>query len=135
MLKFMKVIIVGLIPFVIYGLLIEFAFSFFNQNENSPRLSFLNFVGPSLLTIIFILLTGQRLVFKRDLIKRLAVHPLVSVLFVVLILLTVIWQLRYLLTLYDIRKQIEFIEFAPMFFGLFCSLFLATTILKEKHSF
>jgi hypothetical protein len=89
MLKFFKLIVVGLIPFVIWALLIEFIFSFFNQSPYGPHLTFLNFVGPFLLTIVFILVAGQRLIFKRDLIERLSLTKVSKFLIIVFVFLIV----------------------------------------------
>jgi hypothetical protein len=135
MLKFLKLIFVGLVPFVIWALLIEFIFSFFNQSPYGPHLTFLNFAGPFLLTIVFILLAGQRLIFERDLIERLSLTKVSKLLIILFVFLVVTWQLWYLLTLYKIRGQFELTEFGPMLFGLGSTLFLAATIARKKHGY
>jgi hypothetical protein len=133
MLKLLKLIIVGLIPFVIWVLLIEFIFSFFSQSKYGPHLTFLNFAGPFLLTIVFILIVGQRLILKRDLIERFSVTKVSKLLIVSFILLLAGWQVWYLEKLHQIRKHFDVVEFGPMLFGLTCSLFLAAIIARKKH--
>ncbi len=135
MLKLLKLIVVGLIPFVIWVLLIEFIFSFFNQSKHGHHLTFINFAGPFLLTIVFILAAGQRLIFKRDLIERLSVSKTVRLLIVSFILLIVAWQVWYLVTLFQITKHFEVVEFGPMLFGLACSLSLAAIIARKKYGY
>lgn len=135
MLKFFKVIFVALIPFVIWALLIEFIFSFSNQYTFGTQLTLINFAAPFMLTVVFILIAGQRLIFKRDLIERLSLTKLLKLLIVVFVFFIVAWQVWYLLTLYQIRGQFEFTEFGPMLFGLGSTLFLAATIVRKKHGF
>jgi hypothetical protein len=135
MLKFFKLIVVGLNPFVIWALLIEFIFSFFNQSPHGPHLTFLNFAGPFLLTVVFILVVGQTLIFKRDLIERISLNTVSKFLIIVLVFVIIAWQLWYLLTLYRIRGQFGLTEFGPMLFGLGSTLFLAATIARKKHGY
>jgi hypothetical protein len=95
-------------------------------------LNFLDFAGPFLLTIVFVLLAGQRLTFERDLIERLSLTKLSKLLIILFVLIIVTWQLWYLLTLYRIRGQFKLTEFGPMLFGLGSTLFLAATIARKK---
>src|SRR3982751_158881 len=100
-------------------------FFFLCQNSNGLQLTILNFGAPFLLTVVFIMLAGQRLIFKRDIIERLWMPKAAKLLIVALILLIVGWQVWYLITLYQIKQRIGLVEFGPIFFGVICSLFLA----------
>ena len=135
MLKLLKFIIVGLIPFVILELLVQFIFSFFNQSLSDPRLTFLNFGGPFLLPIVFILIAGQRLLFKKDLIERLSLSNTLKLFFVAFMFLILSWQIWYLLILYKNRGLLELTEFGPMLFGLGSTLFLAVNIARKKNGY
>ena len=134
--KFLKLIIIGLTPFIIFALLVEFVFSYLNQSPNGPHLNLLNFVCPFFLTIFFILLTffilliGHRLIFNRDFFNSLKFS--LRLLIIVLILSVIVWQSWYLLTSYKIHDSISVFEFLPMCFGVGCSIFLIILLLQKR---
>ena len=134
---FLRIIIVGLIVFAIYLLLIQFIFSYLNQDINGPRLTFTNFAGPFLITILILIFAGFKLVFK-------SIWTKIPVNFIVLNTLTILlfalaaWQTWYIVTLYKIHAGSnfngKFTELMPMTVGLLTTLFFMTIALRRKHA-
>jgi hypothetical protein len=135
---FLRVTIIAIITFSVYGLLIQFIFSYFNQSVNGPELTVLNFAGPLLLTISILLLAGLRLLFKNALISKISFNSIVTIALTILLLVLMAWQIWYVVTLYKMKAGLDFKEkFAdlmPMTNGLLVTLFFITSALRRKHA-
>ncbi|HSC52815.1 MAG TPA: hypothetical protein VLC98_04310 [Phnomibacter sp.] len=133
----LRATIIVLIIFSVFGLSIQFIFSYFNQSINGPELTFLNFAGPLLLTIAILVFTGQRLLSK-NIIKKLSSNPIVTIVLAILLLALMAWQIWYVVTLYKMKAGLDFnrkfAELMPMSMGFLATLFLATGALIQKHA-
>lgn len=135
---FLRITIVGLIALAVYGLLIQFIFSYFNQGVDEPKLTLLNFAGPFLITILVLLFTGLRTLFKITLTNKISINSIVTIILTMLLLVLIVWQMWYIITLYknksalDLSKKLT--ELMPMTAGLFATLFFVLKALRQKNS-
>jgi hypothetical protein len=130
--------IIAIIIVSVYGLLIQFIFSYFNQSINGPELTVLNFAGPLLLTIFILLLAGLRLLFKNVLISKISFNSIITTSLSMLLSILIAWQIWYVVTLYKMKAGLnfngKFIELMPMTIGLLATLYFMTSALRRTHA-
>jgi hypothetical protein len=135
---FLRITIVGLIVFSVYGLLIQFIFSYFSQSVAGPNLTILNFAGPFVITILVLLFTGLRILFKNALTNKISTNSIVTIILTILLFVLIVWQMWYIIKLYKIESGLDLSEkltdLIPMSVGLVATLFFATKAIKQKHA-
>jgi len=135
---FLKLLSIGLIAFSLYGLSIQFFFSYFNQSINGPQLTVINFAGPLLLTIAILLLTGKQILFGNSNLKAYSVHIITSVFLIIIICFLLAWQTWYILTLYKMKSSLGLsriaTELLPMLTGLCTTLYLTISIGRRIYA-
>lgn len=134
---FLRTIAFGLIIFSVFGLFMQFVFSYFNQSINGPKLTIFNFAGPFLITLFILIFAGLRILFKNVLTRKNVFNPTITIILIILLLSLTIWQTWYIVTLYKIKADLNFsrklTEVIPMTVGLFATLFFVTRTIKQKR--
>lgn len=132
-----KTCIIVTILFAAYGLLIQFVFSYFNQSEYAPGLSFLGFAAPMLITLIIVFVTGL-FVFSKSTATGITLNRLFAILLIMCLLLLAGWQVWYVVTLYkslmNERLTGKLIELAPMIVGLLATLRIAVKAIMQSKN-
>lgn len=133
----LKVAITGLVAFSIFGLLLQFIFSYMNQSIHGPRLTILNFAGPLISTIIIIVIAAIRIL-SNSLGKPGTLNMIAKTIWLIFLCILLGWQTWYIITYYEMKSSLDFIdrvtELLPMVTGLSATLFLAVIIFRHKHS-
>jgi hypothetical protein len=127
-----KILIFGLIAFSLYGLLIQFIFSYLNQSRNGTQLTIVNFALPLLLTIVILLISGQQILFRNIKSKAHPFNITICIILTVIFCLLLIWQIWYVVTMYKMKSDLSLphivTELLPMVTGLCATLFLTILI-------
>lgn len=133
----LRICVTGLIAFCVYGLFIQFIFSYLNQSISGPRLTFLNFAGPFLLTIVILFIIGLHLLFGGVLKRIKSLHVYIRIILNLLLFGLLVWQIWYTIICYQMKLNMEFMgrvyEVLPMVVGIFSTGFIAIAILKRKY--
>lgn len=134
----LRMTIIAIVIFSMYGLLIQFIFSYFNQSINGPELTVLNFAGPLLLTVFILVLAGLTLLFKKISISKISSNSIIMTAMTILLLALMVWQIWYIVTLYNMKAGLDFngkfIELIPMTMGLLATSFFMINTFKRKHA-
>jgi hypothetical protein len=134
---FLRIIVIGLIIFSVYGLLIQFVFSFFNQSINGPSLTILNFAAPFLITIFILFLAALKIFLKNALTRKKPFSSIIRAILTILLLALTAWQAWYIVTLFKMKMDLEWsrklTEVIPMTVGLLTTLLFVTKTIKQKH--
>lgn len=133
-----RAIITVIIIFSLYGLFIQFIFSYFNQSVYGPELTFLNFAGPLLLTIFILILSEIRLLSNNTFVSKVSSNLIIATVLLILLTVLVIWQIWYLVNLYEMKANLDFTrkftELMPITTGLIATLYFIISRLKRKHT-
>jgi hypothetical protein len=134
----LRITIIGVIVFSVYGLLIQFIFSYLSQSVNGPKLTILNFAGPFLITILVLLFAGLKTLFKNVFTNKILTNSIVTIILTIFIVALIAWQMWYIITLYKIGRGLDLskklTELMPMTVGLFATLFFVSKAIRQKHS-
>lgn len=134
----LKVAITGLFIFSVFGLFIQFVFSYMNQSISGPHLTIINFAGPLLLTIVIIFIAALRILFNNKLGKASSLNTIAKSVWLIVLCILLSWQTWYIVTYYEMKSNLHFIdrvtEMLPMVTGLFATLFLAVILFRHKHA-
>jgi len=126
---FLKIIVVGLITFSIFGLLVQFIFSYLNQSVSGPHLTLLNFAAPLFLTMLMLFIGGHRMLFHNGITKYTRLPRLISFVLMICLIALASWQMWYVVTLYNIKVNLSFFgkitELFPMIIGLIATIYIA----------
>jgi len=135
---FLRVTIIAIIMFSVYGLMIQFIFSYLNQSRNAPEFTILNFAGPLLMTILILLFAGLRILSKSASVNKTSYNSLAITILTILSLLLIGWQGWYILTLLKIKADSDLhgklTELMPMTVGLFATLFFMAKTIKQRFA-
>jgi len=134
----MRPFIAAALAFSLFGLVMQFVFSFLNQSVNGPQLTFVNFAGPFILTIAIILVFINRM-FSTDGLRVFGSTPKkLKVPFCILLLLLLVWQLRYVVLYYGIKQGLDtfglLAELFPMAAGVVVTFIILLSIFKTSTS-
>jgi len=134
----LKLCVMGLIAFAIFGLFLQFIFSYSSQSTYGQRLTVLNFAVPLLLTIIMLVIFALRLVLKTRIKNNLTLNIFIKSFLAIIFLILLGWQIWYLVTLYKIKSDTDVIskmtELLPIVLGGIATLYLATISVIKKHA-
>ncbi|MFT3980536.1 MAG: hypothetical protein QM687_08705 [Ferruginibacter sp.] len=128
---FLKGAIIALVAFSVYGLLLQFIFSYLNQDKYGPALTICNFAGPLFLTISILLFSGLGIV-KPTLVNRLSFNTVITIVLSIVLVVLIIWQIWYAISLYKIKERFSLEALVPVVTGLLATLFFSIHILKRK---
>lgn len=135
---FVRTIAFVFIIFSVFGLFMQFVFSYFNQSVNGPKLTIFNFAGPFLITLFILIFAGIRILFQNVLTSKNAFNSVIAIILIILLLSLIIWQAWYIVTLFKIKAGLDFsrklTEVMPMTIGLFSTLFFLIKTVKRKRT-
>jgi hypothetical protein len=132
-----KILIVAALSFALFGLFIQFVFSYGNQSEFGPQLTIINFAAPFALTVGIILFFILSL-FSKSGLRILASKPnKLKIPLFLLFTVLLIWQMRYIIKFYGIKQRLDMggliSELFPMVAGSFVTLFILLSMLNRGH--
>ncbi|MFT3704165.1 MAG: hypothetical protein QM802_17490 [Agriterribacter sp.] len=135
---FLRAMIIAIVIFSVYRLLIQFIFSYLNQNTKGPELTVLNFAGPLLLTIFILVLAVIQVLFKKIEISKISSNAVLIIVLVMLLSALMAWQIWYVVTLYKMKSGSDFngkfTDLMPMITGLLATLFFIMSALRRTHA-
>ena len=135
---FLRITIIAVIVFCVYGLLVQFIFSYLSQSVYGPKLTILNFAGPVLITILILLFAGLKTLFKYVFTNKILTNSIVTIILTIFLVALVAWQMSYITMLYKIGRGLnlskKLTELMPMTVGLFATLFFVSKVIRQKHA-
>ena len=133
-----KILIVTVLSFALFGLFIQFVFSFLNQSEYGPKLTIVNFAAPFILTIGIILFFIQRMFSKTGLEIFASTSNKLRIPLFFLLTILLVWQMRYVVLYYGIKQTSDKVglvsELLPMVAGFFITFIIFMSMLKRSTS-
>ena len=133
-----KPFIAAALTFSLFGLFMQFVFSYLNQSVNGPQLTFVNFAGPFILTIAIILFFINRMFSATGLRVFDSTPKSLRIFFFILLALLLMWQLRYVVLYYGIKQGLDtfgfLAELFPMTAGFVVTFFIMLSIFKTSTS-